>query len=229
MLRFALATGLTVLFVAQACGGRSSSDPYDYEAVGGADAIATNGTTTTGMLAGVGGAINGPISATVGPGGMSTTTGGMSTTVATSATSGGMSTTSGGMSTTVATSATSGGMSTTVATSATSGGMTATVATSATSGGMTATVATSAASGGAASCISCTFTKCTSALQCIQNQACLNGASCTLQKCVSGGQPDFACALACFNGDITAATDAIDAVTCVLTNCASECQGGFGG
>ena len=196
MLRFALATGLTVLFVAQACGGRSSSDPYDYEAVGGADAIATNGTTTTGMLAGVGGAINGPISATVGPGGMSTTTGGMSTTVATSATS---------------------------------GGMTATVATSATSGGMTATVATSAASGGAASCISCTFTKCTSALQCIQNQACLNGASCTLQKCVSGGQPDFACALACFNGDITAATDAIDAVTCVLTNCASECQGGFGG
>ena len=203
MLRFALATGLTVLFVAQACGGRSSSDPYDYEAVGGADAIATNGTTTTGMLAGVGGAINGPISATVGPGGMSTTTGGMSTTVATSATSGGMSTTSGGMSTTVATSATSGGM--------------------------TATVATSAASGGAASCISCTFTKCTSALQCIQNQACLNGASCTLQKCVSGGQPDFACALACFNGDITAATDAIDAVTCVLTNCASECQGGFGG
>ena len=190
MLRFALATGLTVLFVAQACGGRSSSDPYDYEAVGGADAIATNGTTTTGMLAGVGGAINGPISATVGPGGMSTTTGGMSTTVATSATSGGMSTTSGGMST---------------------------------------TVATSAASGGAASCISCTFTKCTSALKCLQNQACLNGASCTLQKCVSGGQPDFACALACFNGDITAATDAIDAVTCVLTNCASECQGGFGG
>ena len=209
MLRFALATGLTVLFVAQACGGRSSSDPYDYEAVGGADAIATNGTTTTGMLAGVGGAINGPISATVGPGGMSTTTGGMSTTVATSATS--------------------GGMSTTVATSATSGGMTATVATSATSGGMSTTVATSAASGGAASCISCTFTKCTSALKCLQNQACLNGASCTLQKCVSGGQPDFACALACFNGDITAATDAIGAVTCVLTNCASECQGGFGG
>lgn len=227
MIRFAYTTALTVLALAQACGGRSSADPYDYDLPGSTDAVTTNGATTTGMLAGVGGA-------TAGGGG--TTTVGTTSGVPepTSVSGAGPMAASGAATGAAGTGATTGSGSMTTgngvaASSAASGGMTTGPQSSAASGGMTSTTASSAASGGIANCVSCTFTKCPTALACLQKQACIDGASCTLQKCLSGGAPDFACALKCFNGDFMAAKDAIMAITCLATQCAAECQGGFGG
>jgi hypothetical protein len=66
-------------------------------------------------------------------------------------------------------------------------------------------------------------------VKCFQSQTCLNGIGCTVQSCLSGGTPDFVCALGCFNNDFGAANEAISALTCVVSACGSDCQGLFGG
>ena len=42
---------------------------------------------------------------------------------------------------------------------------------------------------------------------------------------ISGGQPNFQCALKCFNGDFQAALLALDSINCIATKCQMQCQG----
>ena len=72
-------------------------------------------------------------------------------------------------------------------------------------------------------CLSCVGQNCPQALQCLTDPTCAQGVFCTVQTCLSGGIPDFICALNCFNGDVSAATLALQSVGCIFTQCGSEC------
>jgi hypothetical protein len=92
-----------------------------------------------------------------------------------------------------------------------------------------ATSTSSTASGGPIDCFQCIGQNCPSALQCLQDPACMQGAMCAFTQCLGGGQPDFGCLLTCFNGDFSAAIQAFQAVTCVMGQCQNECGNLIGG
>ncbi|MBM4358502.1 MAG: hypothetical protein FJ096_10385 [Deltaproteobacteria bacterium] len=246
MTRPALVRSFAVMALFVACGGRSAIRPdLSGDADDETEAATTNGVTTGGgVLAGAGGALV----AVVGAGGMEVTVTGSGTASVAIAGSGvgGTTTTAtagvGGMSATSTTSG-AGGMSTSVAAStvaassvaastvAASSVAASTVAASSVAASTVAasSVAASSSTGGVVNCATCAFTKCPAVVKCFQSQTCLAGISCTVQSCLSGGTPDFLCALKCFNNDFGAANEAISALSCVVTQCGSDCQSLFGG
>jgi hypothetical protein len=76
-------------------------------------------------------------------------------------------------------------------------------------------------------CILCLFSECPEGLDCITDPVCGAGLICTFTNCLSGGgTPDIGCVIDCFDGDLNAALQAFEAITCVFGSCAEEC-GGF--
>ncbi|MBW2526972.1 MAG: hypothetical protein JRI23_22510, partial [Deltaproteobacteria bacterium] len=74
-------------------------------------------------------------------------------------------------------------------------------------------------------CLSCAAAECPDALDCFMDEACRNGLLCAFTTCLSGGQPDWMCMLDCFDGDISAAITAGQAIYCISQSCADECGG----
>lgn len=77
--------------------------------------------------------------------------------------------------------------------------------------------------GGPIDCFGCLGAKCPSALACITNPDCIAGITCAVTNCLAGGNPDPICLADCFGGDIGAALEAFEVITCVLGQCMSEC------
>lgn len=78
-------------------------------------------------------------------------------------------------------------------------------------------------------CIGCIAQDCPDVLACIQDPACGQGLLCTVSQCLGGGQPDLMCVLGCFDGDFGAATQAVQALGCVIGTCGDACGGAFPG
>ena len=74
-------------------------------------------------------------------------------------------------------------------------------------------------------CLGCVAQNCPDTLACVTDPACIQGIGCVVATCMSGGQPDMACALGCFNGDMSAALAALSAMTCVFGTCGDTCGG----
>jgi hypothetical protein len=75
-------------------------------------------------------------------------------------------------------------------------------------------------------CLACIGIECPQALDCVTDQACIQGVICAVGQCLGGGgTPDFMCLLDCFDGDIDAALIAVDTLTCVFGSCADACGG----
>lgn len=60
---------------------------------------------------------------------------------------------------------------------------------------------------------------------CITDPACAQGLGCVVTDCGIGGTPDFQCVLGCFDGDLGAALDALQAVGCIFGTCGDVCSG----
>ncbi|MBW2458363.1 MAG: hypothetical protein JRI68_27925 [Deltaproteobacteria bacterium] len=74
-------------------------------------------------------------------------------------------------------------------------------------------------------CIGCIMTTCPQALDCVTDPDCLQGVICAVSDCLAGGQPDLMCVVGCFDGDMGAAMSAIDALMCIMGDCADQCGG----
>ena len=74
-------------------------------------------------------------------------------------------------------------------------------------------------------CIQCVAESCPEALACVQDPVCGQGLFCAFTQCLGGGSPDLMCVADCFNGDLGAALDALQAIGCVLGTCGAECGG----
>lgn len=231
--------------MAPACGGRDALLFDDLEGAGpGQGGFDQGGAGPDGGAGGVGGA---PF-VVGGFGGMPNT---MVTTVTNGTTSVGVTTvgvtSSVGVTTVGVTTSATTGVTSSVATSGvttvttgvtssvTSGNSTSAVTTS---GGMSTVVTTgmggfggSPTGGGGFTpidCIGCVSSNCPQAQACLTNPSCVSGIVCTIGTCIQGSNPpNFGCVLGCFNGDFMAAFQALDAITCIGTQCGQECQGAF--
>ena len=74
-----------------------------------------------------------------------------------------------------------------------------------------------------ASCPRCLQQQCPDALACISDPACMQGLQCAATQCLSGS-PDLACFTNCYNGDVQAALEGLDALECILNACSDECS-----
>ncbi|MBI4956586.1 MAG: hypothetical protein HY908_31505 [Myxococcales bacterium] len=74
-------------------------------------------------------------------------------------------------------------------------------------------------------CLACVGQSCPEVLACITDSACAQGILCTVQNCLAGGQPDLLCVAGCFNGDLQAAMDALQAFSCIFGTCGDYCSG----
>lgn len=91
--------------------------------------------------------------------------------------------------------------------------------------------------GGPVACLQCIGTSCPSALKCLQDSACRNGAVCVFTKCLAGGGGsgggmggiDTQCLLGCFNGDLGAGMQAFQTFQCITQQCGSDCTSLLGG
>jgi hypothetical protein len=94
--------------------------------------------------------------------------------------------------------------------------------------------------GGPLGCFQCLGSNCPSAMQCLQDTACRNGAVCVFTKCLAGGGGsgggmggiDYQCLLGCFNGDLNAGLQAFQTFQCIMQQCGNDCGsllGGLGG
>ena len=80
--------------------------------------------------------------------------------------------------------------------------------------------------GGIQECIGCAASECPGAVECFTDPDCQAGLACGITECVGGGgSPDPVCFLECFDGDVDAAFQAFEALTCVFMNCQDECAG----
>ena len=86
-------------------------------------------------------------------------------------------------------------------------------------------------SGPLGTCATCVADNCRDQVNaCLNDPTCRTGLICTVTTCLGGGgTPDLTCALGCFGGDFSTATEAISAFTCVVSKCGSDCGGIFGG
>jgi hypothetical protein len=104
-------------------------------------------------------------------------------------------------------------------------------------GGMAAGGATTGGEGGSTGpgnpidCFGCIAENCPQAVECLTDQACLDGIICGVTNCLAGGggSPDIGCFVDCFNGDFEAALNAFETITCVLGSCGDACGGFLGG
>ena len=76
-------------------------------------------------------------------------------------------------------------------------------------------------------CIGCIAQSCPEVLSCVTNPECIQGIGCTVVQCLGGGQPDLLCIADCFGGDIEAAMEAIQVITCVFGECGDSCGNFF--
>ena len=58
-------------------------------------------------------------------------------------------------------------------------------------------------------------------VDCLQDDACFEGLSCTATECVNG---DFQCVVDCHDGDVELATQLFEALVCVVAQCNSPCN-----
>jgi hypothetical protein len=90
--------------------------------------------------------------------------------------------------------------------------------------------AISTGSGNPIECFGCVAENCPEAVDCITDEACINGIACGVQNCLDGGGgPDIGCFVDCFDGDFEAALAAFETLTCVFQSCADACGGLLGG
>lgn len=85
--------------------------------------------------------------------------------------------------------------------------------------------------GGVADCFQCVQSECPSAMECLMDQKCRDGATCVFSQCLGGGGPggvDFQCAIGCFGGDFSTGMKAVQSLQCVMDKCQS-CGGLLGG
>lgn len=64
---------------------------------------------------------------------------------------------------------------------------------------------------------------------CVNDPKCAQGLVCAVQKCVGGGGPNVQCLLGCFNGNVGALLEAVQAFQCIGTKCGADCIGAIGG
>jgi hypothetical protein len=74
-------------------------------------------------------------------------------------------------------------------------------------------------------CFGCIGDNCPQAIGCVTDPTCIQGIACSVTQCLAGGQPDIECLTDCFDGDVGAALEAIDVLTCVFGQCQMECGG----
>jgi len=74
-------------------------------------------------------------------------------------------------------------------------------------------------------CFTCITQSCPAVLSCIQDPVCGQGLFCAFTQCLTGGAPDLLCVTECFGGDLGAALDALQAVTCLFSTCGDACGG----
>ena len=74
-------------------------------------------------------------------------------------------------------------------------------------------------------CNQCVSNRCSNAVQCSGNPACVASVACYFANCQSlnGQGQQLACATKCFNGDFSLLTNAIGAVSCVYGTCGPAC------
>ena len=72
-------------------------------------------------------------------------------------------------------------------------------------------------------CITCVAENCPEVLDCVQDPVCGQGLACVVLECGIGGSPDLECLAGCFDGDIGAALDAIEVLTCIIGTCGDDC------
>ncbi|HVJ21010.1 MAG TPA: hypothetical protein VM686_36620 [Polyangiaceae bacterium] len=84
--------------------------------------------------------------------------------------------------------------------------------------------------GGVGECLTCVTTMCPDAQACLEDPACVQGAICAVQTCVSDQDAGAGldCWLGCFEGNPTAALTAFSAFSCVATSCGMGCMGALG-
>jgi len=76
-------------------------------------------------------------------------------------------------------------------------------------------------------CFQCIQQDCPEAMDCLTDASCRDGAICAIRDCMSGGSPNLQCMLGCFDGNLSAAMSAFQAVQCVMSDC-SDCGGLLG-
>jgi hypothetical protein len=74
-------------------------------------------------------------------------------------------------------------------------------------------------------------TRCNGTSACSSDPACVGGVACYFTACslLPNQNQQIACALKCFNGNLSQAMAASNAVTCVYGSCSASCLGGRGG
>lgn len=72
-------------------------------------------------------------------------------------------------------------------------------------------------------CLGCVALQCPETVACLTDPACVQGLVCGVTQCLNGGQPDLPCVAECFDGDLDAAFQAIQALSCVIGPCGEVC------
>lgn len=81
-------------------------------------------------------------------------------------------------------------------------------------------------SGGPLECLTCIAQDCPFLVDCAQDPTCYDRLLCTIQECLAD---DLAleCLIECHDGDVVAAFELAQALTCPATTCADRCNFGL--